>query len=68
VPFVVSGNGRLLKAAGIPVLEKKAIKISRNDGDFWLAGLGDQRAFKKNGEMICPVRWHRSVTTNAQQS
>ena len=52
VPFVVSCNGRLLEAAGIPVLEKKAIKISRNEGDFWLAGLDDQRAFKKNGEMI----------------
>jgi len=68
VPFVVSGNGRLLEAAGISVLEKKAIKISRNEGDFWLAGLADQRAFKKNGDMICPVRWPRSVTMDAPRS
>jgi predicted MPP superfamily phosphohydrolase len=40
-----------LEEAGIPVLENRAVKITRPNGDFWLAGLGDQRAFKRNGEL-----------------
>jgi uncharacterized protein len=38
-----------LTGAGIPVLENRAVKISRNGHDFWLAGLGDQLAQRKNG-------------------
>ena len=38
-----------LTGAGIPVLENRAIKISRDGHEFWLAGLGDQLAHRKGG-------------------
>lgn len=36
---------RALKAAGIPVLENRAVRLSTAAGPLWLAGLGDQMAF-----------------------
>ena len=38
--------GEALEAVGIPVLENEAVLIERPGGAFWLAGLGDQRAFR----------------------
>ena len=37
--------GRALEAAGIPVYENDARKISKNGRSFWIAGLGDQLAY-----------------------
>jgi predicted MPP superfamily phosphohydrolase len=37
--------GRALEAAGIPVYENNARKLSKNGQWFWLAGLGDQLAY-----------------------
>ena len=37
--------GRALEAAGIPVYENDAKKISKDGHSFWLAGLGDQLAY-----------------------
>jgi predicted MPP superfamily phosphohydrolase len=37
--------GRALEAAGIPVYENDAKKLSKNGQSFWLAGLGDQLAY-----------------------
>jgi len=34
-----------LEAAGIPVLENRAVKLSTPAGPLWVAGLGDQEAF-----------------------
>jgi uncharacterized protein len=36
--------GAALASAGMPVLSNKAIRIGREGGDFWLAGLEDQLA------------------------
>jgi predicted MPP superfamily phosphohydrolase len=36
---------RALEAAGIPVYENDAKKLSKNGHSFWLAGLGDQLAY-----------------------
>lgn len=33
-----------LQKAGIPVLENDAVRLSKNDKAFWIAGLGDQLA------------------------
>ena len=52
---IASGPPRIareLDRVGIRVLENEALRITRDGGDFWLAGLGDQRAFKKDGEII----------------
>lgn len=38
--------GLALEAAGIPVLENASVRIAHNGGAFWLAGLGDQWAFR----------------------
>lgn len=38
-------SGLALEAAGIPVLENKALRLGTGEGAFWLAGLGDQIAF-----------------------
>lgn len=38
-----------LTGAGIPVLENRAVKIARDGHEFWLAGLGDQMAYRKDG-------------------
>jgi predicted MPP superfamily phosphohydrolase len=37
--------GRALEAAGIPVYENDAKKLTMNGHSFWLAGLGDQLAY-----------------------
>ncbi|QPH54337.1 metallophosphoesterase [Pontivivens ytuae] len=37
--------GRALEAAGIPVLENRAVRIERAGGAFWLAGMGTERIF-----------------------
>ena len=37
--------GEALMRAGIPVYENKAIKLTKDGHDVWLAGLGDQWAF-----------------------
>jgi len=37
--------GQALEAAGIPVYENDARKLSKNGHSFWLAGLGDQLAY-----------------------
>jgi predicted MPP superfamily phosphohydrolase len=34
-----------LEAAGIPVLENRAIRLETSGGPLWIAGLGDQEAF-----------------------
>ncbi len=36
---------RALEAAGIPVYENDAVRLSKDGRPFWLAGLGDQLAF-----------------------
>jgi uncharacterized protein len=38
--------GRALEAAGIPVLENRAVRLVQNGQAFWLAGIGDQIAFQ----------------------
>jgi hypothetical protein len=38
-----------LERAGIPVLENDALKLSKADEEFWIAGLGDQEAFMVAG-------------------
>ncbi|MGL4497031.1 MAG: metallophosphoesterase [Beijerinckiaceae bacterium] len=37
--------GRALESAGIRVYENDAVRLTKNDFSFWLAGLGDQTAF-----------------------
>ena len=37
--------GEALRAAGIPMLENRALRLETADGPLWLAGLGDQIAF-----------------------
>lgn len=37
--------GEALKAAGVPVLENRAMRLEKNGRGFWVAGLGDQLAF-----------------------
>ena len=36
---------RALEAAGIPVYENSAVRLSKSGKPFWLAGLGDQLAY-----------------------
>jgi predicted MPP superfamily phosphohydrolase len=36
---------RALEAAGIPVYENDAVRLTKNSQSFWLAGLGDQLAY-----------------------
>jgi uncharacterized protein len=36
---------RALEAAGIPVYENDAVRLTKSDRPFWLAGLGDQLAY-----------------------
>ena len=36
---------RALEAAGIPVYENDAVRLSKDGRPFWLAGLGDQLAY-----------------------
>ncbi|WP_128927902.1 metallophosphoesterase [Bradyrhizobium guangxiense] len=45
---------RALEAAGIPVYENDAVRLTKDGRPFWLAGLGDQLAF-------LPARRFRSV-------
>lgn len=39
--------GDALQAAGIPVYQNDAVKLAKAGQPFWLAGLGDQWAFRK---------------------
>jgi hypothetical protein len=41
---------RAFNAAGIHLLENTALRLSRPDTAFWLAGLGDQLAFRVRGD------------------
>ncbi|MEM9755734.1 MAG: metallophosphoesterase [Pseudomonadota bacterium] len=41
--------GRVLEAAGIPVLENRALRLGTAARAFWLAGLGDQWAYSGPG-------------------
>src|SRR6202012_1759397 len=36
---------RALEAAGVPVYENDAVRLTKGDRPFWLAGLGDQLAY-----------------------
>jgi uncharacterized protein len=38
---------RMLERFGIPVYENDAVRLEKNGHPFWLAGLGDQLAFKR---------------------
>jgi predicted MPP superfamily phosphohydrolase len=38
---------RILERFGIPVYENDAVRLQKNGHAFWLAGLGDQLAFKR---------------------
>jgi len=38
--------GLALQAVGIPVYENNAVRLKKNGQPFWIAGLGDQWAFK----------------------
>lgn len=49
-----TGAGEALEAAGIPVYHNASVRIGHDGGAFWLAGLGDQRAFK-----LPRRRWRR---------
>jgi len=42
---------RALEAVGIPVLENQSVALERDGDRFWIAGLGDQLAFRKPGKM-----------------
>lgn len=42
----VAGVRSALKAVGIPVLENDAVLLGPEGARFWLAGLGDQRAYR----------------------
>jgi len=37
--------GQALQAAGIPVLENRAVRLEKDGHPFWIAGLGDQLAY-----------------------
>ncbi|MEQ1653374.1 MAG: metallophosphoesterase, partial [Hyphomicrobium sp.] len=42
--------GRALEAVGIPVYENKAVRLIKDGKPFWIAGLGDQWAFRPKEE------------------
>lgn len=42
-------SGLALQAVGIPVYENQAIRLQKDGKPFWLAGLGDQWAFRGRG-------------------
>lgn len=48
--------GLALEAVGIPVLENKAVRVTKDGQPFWIAGLGDQWAFWKNPKSIAAKR------------
>ncbi len=39
--------GRALQDVGIPVLENRSVRLNKNGSGFWIAGLGDQWAFRE---------------------
>ena len=41
----VPAGRRVLEAVGIPVYENEAVRLTKGNHGFWLAGLGDQIAF-----------------------
>jgi uncharacterized protein len=47
---------RALKAAGLPVLENEAVRLTKGGRPFWLLGLGDQIALLQRGR-----KRHRGV-------
>ena len=64
---------RALEAAGIPVYENDARRLTKDDRAFWLAGLGDQLAYLPHAalgrggtwaSMISPRRLAKSPTTH----
>lgn len=46
---LVTRAGVALEAAGIPVYENSAVRLEKDGWPFWLAGLGDQWAFRAIG-------------------
>lgn len=51
-----------LEAAGIPVLENRAIRLETSAGPLWIAGLGDQEAFVlRRRPRGVPLRHRRSA-------
>ena len=49
---------RALEAAGIPVYENDARRLSKDGHPFWLAGLGDQLAYMP-ARRFRPLQAHR---------
>ena len=46
------GTRDALVAAGIPVLENDVVALDHRGKRFWLAGLGDQIAYRRNGRVV----------------
>ncbi len=59
--------GLALNAVGIPVYENTAVRLQKDGHAFWIAGLGDQWAFRTNGdeqrdeEILAPGSSHTGV-------
>lgn len=50
--------GEALRAAGIPVYENSAVRLEKSGRPFWIAGLGDQWAFRSRdaeGDEVVPT-------------
>ena len=62
-----TGAQRALEAAGIPVYENEAKRLTKGGHSFWLAGLGDQlayvpaRRFRSVQNAPSPLHRHREV-------
>ncbi len=56
-----------MNAVGIPVYENTAVRLQKDGHAFWIAGLGDQWAFRTNGdeqrdeEILAPGSSHTGV-------
>ncbi len=46
---LVTRAGAALEAAGIPVYQNRAVRLEKGGQPFWIAGLGDQWAFRSIG-------------------
>jgi len=44
--------GLAMQDNGIPVLENQVLKLGEGDAAFWLAGLGDQIAYRRQGRWV----------------
>lgn len=53
--------GEALEKAGIPVYHNRAIRVGDGGEAFWLAGLGDQRAFRLPRAERTPNRKYRGL-------